>query len=180
MRPTTIERRRGRFLGVMIVALVLISTTLVASSGGVAAKANPPDAVIELPAGTACNDFALRIEIRGGNRVFKEFRDKNGEVVRTLSAGKGSALSFTNLSNGATLALKANGAVAHTRFNRDGSSTVAVTGHNVLILFPTDIPAGPSTTLHVGRVVYTVDTDGVFTVQKVRGKRTDICAILTD
>jgi len=29
-------------------------------------------------------------------------------------------------------------------------------GHNVLILFPSDVPAGPSTTLYVGRVVFTV------------------------
>lgn len=172
------DRRRGNVLSVMIVALVLMSITLV-SSGSLAAAAGPPDAVIELPAGTAC-DFDLRIEIRGGNQVVKEFRDKNGEVVRTLSAGKGSALAFTNLSTGAKFALKANGAVTHTRFNPDDSSTVAITGHNVLILFPTDVPAGPSTTLHVGRVVYTVDTNGVFTVQKVSGKKTDICAILSD
>jgi len=180
MKPMAMDRRRASVFNMMVVALILTSTTFVSSGSLAAAAGPPPDAVIELPAGTACNDFALRIEIRGGNQVFKEFRDKNGEVVRTLSAGKGSALSFTNLSTGATLALKANGAVAHTRFNPDGSSTVAITGHNVLILFPTDIPAGPSTTLHVGRVVYTVDTDGVFTVQKVSGRRTDICANLSD
>ena len=48
----------------------------------------------------------------------------------------------------------------------------------MLILFPTDVPAGPSTTLHVGRVVYTIDTNGVFTVQRVSGTSTDICAAL--
>jgi hypothetical protein len=31
----------------------------------------------------------------------------------------------------------------------------------VLILYPTDVPAGPSTTLNVGRVVFTIDTQGV-------------------
>ena len=43
------------------------------------------------------------------------------------------------------------------------------TGHNVLILFPTDVPAGPSTTLYVGRVVVTVDSDGVFAVTDTNG-----------
>jgi len=172
------NRRRKCVLTSTISALILILTTL-PSLGSVAAVAAPPDAVIDLPAGTACPDFSLRIEIRGSNKVVKEFKDKNGKVVRTLAAGKGSALSFMNLSSGATFSLKANGAVTHTRFNPDGSSTVSITGHNVLILFPSDIPAGPSTTLHVGRVVYTVDTNGVFTVQKVSGKKTDICAILS-
>jgi len=175
MKLKSMNRRRKGVLRATFLALILILTTLPSA----AAAAAPPDAVIDLPAGTACPDFSLRIEIRGGNKVVKEFKDENGNVVRTLTAGKGSALSFMNLSSRATFSLRANGAVAHTRFNPDGTSTVSITGHNVLILFPTDIPAGPSTTLHVGRVVYTVDTNGVFTVQKVSGKRTDICAILS-
>ena len=178
MKPKSMNRRRKGVLSVTTLALILILTTLT-GPGGVAAAADPPDAVIDLPAGTACPDFDLRIEIRGGNQVVKEFTDKNGNVVRTLTAGKGSALSFMNLSSGATFSLKANGAVTNTRFNPDGSSTSSTTGHNVLILFPTDIPAGPSTTLHVGRVVFTVDTNGVFTMQSVSGKTTDICAILS-
>ena len=53
------------------------------------------------------------------------------------------------------------------------------TGHNVLILFPTDVPAGPSTTLYVGRVVFTVDSDGVFAVTDTNGTSTDICVALS-
>ncbi len=64
-------------------------------------------------------------------------------------------------------------------FNPDGSYTETLTGHNVLILFPTDVPAGPSTTLYVGSVVFTVDLAAVFTVQRVSGKATDICAALS-
>jgi hypothetical protein len=64
-----------------------------------------------------------------------------------------------------------------TTANDDGTSTVVLTGHWVLILFPTDIPAGPSTTLHVGRVVYNDDA-GLFTVLEVRGRTTDLCTIL--
>jgi hypothetical protein len=64
-------------------------------------------------------------------------------------------------------------------FNADGSQTVTVTGHNVLILFPTDVPAGPSTTLYVGRVVCTIGVDQVFTLKSTSGKATDICAALS-
>ena len=88
-------------------------------------------------------------------------------------------MSFTNLTTGNTFSTKSNGAVAHITFNSDGSFTETDTGHNVLILFPTDVPAGPSSTLIVGRVVFTVDTNGVFTVLDVSGKTIDICAALS-
>jgi hypothetical protein len=156
-----------------VLAGMMMATVL--GYGSVATAADTT--MIDFPSGVAC-DFALRVEISGGNQVVKEFVDKNGNVVRMLSAGKGSALLFTNLSTGATFSLKANGSVTHITFNPDGSSTQDITGHNVLILFPTDVPAGPSTTLHVGRVVFTVDINQVFTVQEVSGKTTDICAAL--
>ena len=110
----------------------------------------------------------------------RSFTDENGNIVRTLEAGIGSALRFTNLTTGNTFATKSNGAVSHITFNPDGSSTQKLAGHNVLILFPTDNPPGPSTTLTAGRLVFTVDTTGVFTVQDVSGKTTDLrCLALT-
>jgi hypothetical protein len=137
-------------------------------------------AVIDLPAGLACAGFDLRVEILfNPNRVSKEFSDKNGNIVRTLTAGKGNALSFTNLSTGAMLALRPNGSVEHVRVLPDGSQEWTTTGHNVLILFPTDVPAGPSTTLYVGRVIFTVDTSGVFTLRETSGRSTDLCAVLS-
>ena len=146
---------------------------------GGASVATAADQTLDLPAGIACEDFDLRIEITGGNQVMRTFRDENGNPVRFLSAGRGSALTLTNLSTGTSLSLRPNGSVTHVTFNPDGSSTWRTTGHNVLILFPTDIPAGPSTTLTVGQVVFTVDVNQVFTVMKVRGTSTDICAALS-
>jgi hypothetical protein len=138
-----------------------------------------PDLILDLEAGLACADFDLRVEIwNNPNRVFKEFTDKNGNVVRLLTAGKGSTLAFTNLLTNEKLLLKPNGSVEHIALNPNGSQTWVITGHNVLILFPTDVPAGPSTTLYVGRVVFTVDTSGVFTLQSVSGTSTDLCATL--
>jgi hypothetical protein len=140
----------------------------------------PPELIpsLRLDAGLACN-FDLLIEGFDRNQHLKEFTDKNGNVVRTLVAGTGFELHFTNLTTGETFSTKSNGAVTHTRLNADGSSTVTVTGHSVLILFPTDVPAGPSTTLIVGRVVFTVDINGVFTVLDVSGRTIDICAALS-
>jgi hypothetical protein len=59
-------------------------------------------------------------------------------------------------------------------------TTFQATGKNVLILFPTDVPAGPSSTLYTGRLVYTVDnTTGVFTVVSSSGRTTDLCALVS-
>jgi hypothetical protein len=53
-------------------------------------------------------------------------------------------------------------------------------GHNVLIYFPTDDPAGPSTTLVVGRADIIVDSEtSHFTRLSRTGNTTDICAALT-
>ena len=159
----------------------VVAVTLIALVGGAApslAAEPPPDLTIDLPAGQACA-FALRVEIWGNPyRVSREFHDKNGNVVRMLTAGKGSTLVFTNLGTGEQFSLKPNGSVEHVAVNPDGSQTWTTTGHNVLILFPTDVPAGPSTTQYVGQVVFTVDLNGVFTLQSASGTATDICAAL--
>jgi hypothetical protein len=48
-----------------------------------------------------------------------------------------------------------------------------------LILFPSDIPAGPTTTHYIGRIVYNVDPKtGVFTLVSTTGQERDICAEL--
>ncbi len=61
----------------------------------------------------------------------------------------------------------------------DGTTTYTVTGGNAIILFPTDVPAGPSTTWHAGRVVYTVDAFGNWTVNRSSGAKTNVCAELS-
>lgn len=53
--------------------------------------------MIVLPAGLASRSFELVIEIWDpANRVEKEFKDRNGNVVRILWAGKGVTMIFTN------------------------------------------------------------------------------------
>jgi hypothetical protein len=133
---------------------------------------------IDFPAGSACV-FELSVDVSGGNQIFREFHDKNGNLVRSISAGTDSALTFTNVGTGATFSTESNGAVSRITYNPDGSSTETNTGHNVLILFPTDKPAGPSTTLYVGRIVFTVDTSSNFDLLQHAGQATDVCATLS-
>ena len=160
---------RLRISKILVIAAIL----------GAASSATAADFTLDLPAGMACA-FALRIEGSGGNLTTREFFDKNGNLVRTLTTGIGSALTFTNLDNtNATLSLRSNGSVANVTPNPDGTQTEVATGHTILILFPTDVPAGPTTTLYVGRVVFTFDSSSNFTLQQHSGKAIDICASLS-
>jgi hypothetical protein len=131
------------------------------------------DFQITLPAGTACPGFAVSIAGSGGNSSVNTVG--NG---RTITTGTGSGLVFTNLVTQDTFSLKSNGAPGQSM--TDGESQIVTSeGHHVIILFATDTPPGPSTTLVVGRLVYTVDAAGNFVVQSVHGKTTDICAELS-
>ncbi len=157
-------------------AAAVAATTALAAPVSANAQAEAHDLV--LPPGQACS-FALGIDVGGGQHgLVRDFVDREGTVVRSISAGTGSDLTFTNLANGRVVRTAANGAVTRTVFNADGTSTVTLTGHNVLILFPTDVPAGPSTTLYVGRVTYTVDAQGVYTLRATSGRARDLCAEL--
>jgi len=136
------------------------------------------DTQILLPEGQGCG-FELLINISGGKAQYREFYDRNGNLVRTISAGRGFDLTFTNTDTGKSLPFPSNGSVSRTTINPDGSTSTVATGHNVLILFPTDVPAGPTTTLYVGQVSWDVNTSGVFTLTGHAGKTTDICAAIS-
>lgn len=142
------------------------------------ATANVPDKTFEFPAGIACA-FPLRIDAFGLQPVNKTF-DAIPNGVRFLAAGKGSDLVLTNESTGKTLTLKGNGSVQWTRIDANGTARITTTGHNVNIYFPTDVPAGPSTTLIVGREDIAVDlATGTFTRLSRTGVTTDLCAALS-
>ena len=121
----------------------------------------------------------LQINLTGGPQVDKTFEAPDG-TRRVLNAGTGFDLVFTNLDdpNHPTLTLAGNGAVRWISEEAGGSQRHTLTGHNIVIYFPTDNPAGPSTTLVVGREVIDVDPAGNFTRLSQTGKTTDICAAL--
>lgn len=166
-------RRPRRFVAAGLAVFGVLATGVAADAG------EPPAFSIVFPAGLACPTFDLRIDGFGdGPKVFRTFSDRDGNIVRTLTAGTGFALVFINDTTHEAFPLRANGAVTRTTFNPDGSQTQVLTGHNIVILFPADAPPGPSTTLHVGRVVIDIDAAGTFTVRQHSGTALDICAEL--
>ena len=160
-----------------LIPWILVPATLVAAP--LTASAAPPgpppaDVDITLPAGQACQGFALRVEATGSKAHVINL--KNASII---TAGKGYTLTFTNVDTGETITIAASGSVEKVVPNPDGRTfTVQATGGNVIILFPTDIPAGPSTILYQGRVLYTRDADFNFTLKTSSGTQRDICAEL--
>jgi hypothetical protein len=137
--------------------------------------------IIDFPAGLVC-DFAVRLDVDPDTRKVHEITDADGNVEGMLLTGRGSALTLTNVDAqpDISLSLRSNGAVWRIVNNPDGTGTFTTMGHLVLFLFPTDVPAGPSSTLYVGRVVFTFDFETGFTVvHESTGKAADLCAALS-
>ena len=89
------ERRKGRRLAPWAAAVAFASASAVGTS--VPASAADADCSLVLPAGVACAGFDLGVVGTGDKRIMREFTDRNGNAVRTLAAGKGYTLTFTNL-----------------------------------------------------------------------------------
>ena len=137
---------------------------------------------ITVPAGLGCPNFDLKLTIdEGVNRVFKEFHDRNGNLVRVISAGRGATETFTNVLTDTSVTFKTGGSVSRTTPNPDGTYTLTLTGHNIVIFFPTDEPPGPRSTLYLGKVVFTISdpvSNTILGIRQTSGKQVDICAIL--
>ena len=166
---------RKAIAAAFLAPLILTAAQATAANG-------PPEPVqpqtFRFAPGEACV-FPLGLVQSGGNVHMKEFVDRNGAPVRIITAGKGFLLTYTNLETGASVTIRTDGSVSTTTNNPDGTLTVSATGHNGLILFSSDIPAGPTTTQYIGRIVYNIDpATGIFTLVSTSGSQRDICAEL--
>ena len=159
-----------------------VAAALAAGFTAPAQAQTTPVFAIDLPAGLACVNFTLGLELYGERSVYREFRDKNGNLVRTFAGGKGYTLKYYNRDSGASLTLKPNGSNDVTTYNPDGTWNFVTTGHYAIIYFPTDIAPGvPFARQFVGRTVQHIDpSTGVYTLKKVSGTSTDICAVLSN
>lgn len=100
----------------------------------------------------------------------------------TVATGAAETVVVTNLDMGKSATVQSRGARTR-QMTSGGTTTYEHTGNLLLVLFSTDDGGGelpiPSTTLIAGRTVFTVDNaTGLFTVQSVSGRTTDLCAAL--
>lgn len=171
----TTTRRRTSVVRAALVALVALGLTAVAAP----AQAKPPlvpqkPDSYTLAAGQGC-DFTLKVTGTGARTVTKV----KGNV--TIVSGIGHRTTVKNADTGKAKTFPA-GLITTTTVTRpDGSQHVTALGPNLLSLFPTDVPPGPSTTLYLGRVTYTIGPapDLVWTLRSSAGPSLDVCALLS-
>lgn len=157
--------------GFAIMALLLVCTGVPGLTGSAVAS----DFELVFPAGLVCS-FDLRLDFWGNQQVYREFKDKDGNVVRAFAGGKGNKVIFTNVDTGATFS-QSGGSATKMVFNADGSTTYMGAGYQTFIFFSED-PAGAGAIQYIGRVVYTADANAIITINDIDAKETDICAAL--
>ena len=150
-----------------------------ASAGPPPTATGEPDFSVEFPAGWACSNFGVKIDIWEGDAATRHVKDRNG-VIRAVLAGGGGAFRYTNLLSGKTTTSKAGGvSQIVTVYAADGTQKITINGHALIVWFPSDIPAGPWTSYYTGKVVYTLSPDYVGTLQSLNGNSVDICTELS-
>jgi hypothetical protein len=174
----------SRFVPVLLVAALLSAAP--AATAAPPERDKPENINFLVPKGEGCEDFALRVEGTASNANILTFRDENGEIVRTITAGRGYTLTYSRLDAKGnvvdSLTLKPTGSVQRVEVAPDGTQTVVGTGTNGLILFSSDeseIGDTPLAVQYTGRIVYTIDpVTGVFTLLSASGKELDLCEAL--
>jgi hypothetical protein len=161
-------------------ASLLAALSLSVAQPSFAAPPDPePPGEFIIPAGLGCS-FELGLDSSAGEVRTITFTTENGQPGRIISVKTGVVLTYTNRETGASVTIKTSGSVT-SAVPIDGETEMrTATGHNGLILFPDDVPNGPTTTQYNGKIVYTYNTvTGFIQVIETSGKATDICAELS-
>ncbi|HEV8192192.1 MAG TPA: hypothetical protein VGP82_12040 [Ktedonobacterales bacterium] len=162
---------------VCVAAMVLsVLSSSPASANGKPTRAPRLLGSEEFPAGLACS-FAVASQTLTNNEFTTTFpAEANGDVVQLVTGYV--VQRFTNLATGKSLSATLSGPGTIV-FHPDGSVTASAEGPSVLILFPGDIPSGPSLVINYGQYVVNITPSGQFIVQKRTGTQFDVCAALS-
>jgi hypothetical protein len=144
--------------------------------GGTASTASAAEHDLTFGAGVACA-FPLALDGGALPPERKTFTDPNGNPI-VLLAGKSGAVTYTNLATGNSLTFPSRGTALQITTQPGGTQLFEFSGNVGILLFPTDNPAGPSTTQINGRLVLKQEGT-VTTVLKQEGNQIDVCAALS-
>lgn len=148
-------------------------TTLPAHAASDWEDFGPPD-----PAGVACAGFPVQIQARGVGKEPRELPTRDG-TLRWQVAGKDADYRFVNVNEPAKTYTLTRAAYRMSERTVQGSYVLTINGTGWLVLFPEDVPNGPSTTVFSGTMVLTEGADGVFRVTKWTGRKVDVCAAIS-
>lgn len=171
----------------LLVLPAALVASLLATAGPVSAdgndETNPP---AYIPVGYACPDFNVGYTWTGAERVHhRTILDKDGNVVGSVGHTSSSVVTFINYGTdpwnpvaGKTYTARVAGSTYRADYG-SGTETITMTGqNNWLTLRGPEVPEGVSTTLHTGKVVFTVDYTTGVTVESAPGPKVDLCAEL--
>jgi hypothetical protein len=130
-----------------------------------------------LPKGQACPGFDLHVVGTDGQAQILTI-SRAGETVREIEGGMGWNLTYTNVQTGKSVFFPSDYYLRDTVTHKNGMRTVTNVGSFAIIMFPTDVPAGPSTTQYKGLVVYSATPTNDFTILRTKAASTDVCAML--
>jgi hypothetical protein len=156
----------------------LATATVLALAAMIVVAQPASAAAIELPAGEGCT-FPLGVDGGAFPPERKTFTDPNGNPI-TVLAGKSGPVTYTNLDTNNSLTFQSRGTALRVTARSDGTQLLEFSGNVGIILFPSDVPAGPSTTQINGRLVLSFDPATGFTVVlEQAGNQIDVCARLS-
>ena len=167
-----------RFALLVGLAGVLVLPWSLASAGGKPSREPLPNELnsFDFAAGLACS-----FELAGEPVISKEVvttypADANGDVKTEITGRLVARL--TNVDTGTSIVRNLSGPVTIV-IHPDGSHSDEFRGIGLLSLFPTDVPAGPTTLIVYGRFTGTLSPSGQFTVTSLSGRTEDVCAELS-
>jgi hypothetical protein len=164
----------------LLAALLALVLVLMPAAPAFAADGGCAPGTLCFPAGTACANFDLQIQLGGaGHALHREFLAKDGSIVHVLAACNENALAFTNVTSAATLGFTPHQSLIRIMLNPDDTRTEVATGHSIIVVSPRHASASPSAMLYTGRVIYVVAPGEIFTAWEVGEDATDICAGLS-
>jgi hypothetical protein len=182
---TTFNVEIGNMTRIKIFAALLVCGTAIvlsvlpsslASASGKPSRAPRLHGSGDFPAGLACS-----FEVASQTLTNKEFTttfpaEANGDVVQLVTGYL--VQRFTNVGTGKSISANVSGPGTIV-FHPDGSVTLSAEGPSILILFPGDIPSGPSFVINYGKFVVNITPSEQFIVQKQTGTQFDVCAALS-
>jgi hypothetical protein len=132
----------------------------------------------------ACPEFDVSLSFSGGNQGLRVTRVHDG-VIYTVTSGSGTTIKFYAVDPengkllGKSVTFDTKASVTKTATS-GGLTDYQINGFGTLLLFPTDQPGGPSTTVYNGTVTFTFDATGTLVNTVVnKGRQFDICAALS-
>jgi hypothetical protein len=140
---------------------VLATLALAGLAPGATASAAPPDRTVvtvdeegyAVKSSARCG-FDILLRTKGTIRI-TEFRDRDGELRRSLTVYPGLTYTFTNQATGKSIT-SVSPDPEHVTFNPDGSFTMTVTG----LIMHWVVPGQGVLGADAGRLVMTIDANG--------------------